>query len=124
MTLTVTGAEHGEWIVLQVAGELDLTTSPVLRRRVHDAVADGRHCLVLDLSQVHFCDSSGVGVLVAARRLLRSCHGRLRLILARPGAAEGSHVSRVLTALGLRRLFDVHPDLGSATGDVSPPLSA
>ncbi|MBX9394977.1 STAS domain-containing protein [Streptomyces sp. TRM72054] len=120
----VTGGEQGDWAVLQVSGELDLVTSPVLRQRVHDAVAEGRHSLVLDLSEVWFCDSSGVGVLIAARRLLRSCQGRLRLILPAQGAADGSHVNRVLGALGVRRLFDVHADLPSATSDDASPLSA
>ncbi|CAL9455296.1 Anti-sigma-B factor antagonist [Streptomyces sp. enrichment culture] len=117
VTFNVNAADQGEWAVLQVSGELDLVTSPVLRQRVHDAVAQGRHSLVLDLSEVLFCDSSGVGVLVAARRLIRSCQGRLRLILPARGATDGSHVNRVLGALGVRRLFDVHPDLASATGD-------
>ena len=133
MTLEVTYGEHGEWAVLRVAGELDLLTSPMLRRRVHDAVANGRHRLVLDLSEVVFCDSSGVGVLIATRRLIRSCQGRLRLILPRrgddadAGGGGGAHVNRVLAALGVRRLFDVHPDVGSAvsdTGEDSSPLSA
>jgi anti-anti-sigma factor len=117
VTFNVNAVEQGGWAVLHVSGELDLVTSPVLRQRVHDAVAEGRHSLVLDLSEVLFCDSSGVGVLVAARRLIRSCQGRLRLILPARGAADGSHVNRVLGALGVRRLFDVHPDLDSATGD-------
>ncbi|WP_189856452.1 STAS domain-containing protein [Streptomyces poonensis] len=129
------------WAVLHVSGEMDLVTSPVLRRRVHDAVADGRRDLVLDLSEVVFCDSSGVGVLIATRRLIRSCQGRLRLILpperapagtAGPGAAargRGAHVNRVLGALGVRRLFDVHPDVASAVGagpddEEAGPLSA
>ncbi len=119
----VTCGEQGGWAVLQVSGELDLVTSPVLRQRVHDEVAEGRHSLVLDLSEVFFCDSSGVGVLIAARRLVRSCRGRLRLILPAQGAVEGSHVNRVLGALGVRRLFDVHPDLDSATEETGP-LSA
>ncbi|CAM5284701.1 hypothetical protein STENM327S_02665 [Streptomyces tendae] len=79
VTFNVTGGERGQWAVLQVSGELDLVTSPVLRQRVHDAVAEGRHSLVLDLSEVLFCDSSGVGVLIASRRLIRS---------ARAGCAE------------------------------------
>ncbi|MCT7355131.1 STAS domain-containing protein [Streptomyces sp. 15-116A] len=120
----VTDQEQGEWTVLRVSGELDLVTSPVLRQRVHDVVADGRHSLVLDLSEVWFCDSSGVGVLIAARRLLRSCQGTLRLILPAQGAADGSHVNRVLGALGVRRLFDIHPDVTSAVSDDSRPLSA
>jgi anti-anti-sigma factor len=122
VAFNVTGDEQGQWAVLQVSGELDLVTSPVLRQRVHDAVAEGRHSLVLDLSEVLFCDSSGVGVLIAARRLIRSCQGRLRLILPAQGAVDGSHVNRVLGALGVRRLFDVHPDLASAVGE--EPLSA
>ncbi|GAA1432223.1 STAS domain-containing protein [Streptomyces sp. SBST2-5] len=124
VSFKVTDMEQGEWAVLRVSGELDLVTSPVLRQRVHDAVADGRHRLVLDLSEVWFCDSSGVGVLIAARRLLRSCQGSLRLILPARGAADGSHVNKVLGALGVRRLFDIHPDVPSAVSDDSRPLSA
>ncbi|MFJ8107374.1 STAS domain-containing protein [Streptomyces sp. NPDC096132] len=133
----VTGGERGGWAVLHVSGELDLVTSPVLRQRVHDEVAEGRHSLVLDLSEVYFCDSSGVGVLIAARRLIRSCRGRLRLILPARGADGGtsraseaerggdSHVNRVLGALGVRRLFDVYGDLAEAVAEDGPePLSA
>lgn len=124
VTFNVADGEHGEWAVLRVSGELDLVTAPVLRQRVRDAVADGRHRLVLDLSEVWFCDSSGVGVLIATRRLLRSCQGSLRLILPARGAADGSHVNRVLGALGVRRLFEVHPDVPSAVGADPRPLSA
>ncbi|MER6463075.1 STAS domain-containing protein [Streptomyces sp. NPDC001288] len=125
MTFKVTDVEQGEWAVLGVSGELDLVTSPVLRQRVHDAVAEGCHSVVLDLSDVFFCDSSGVGVLIATRRLIRSCQGRLRLILPAQGASDGSHVNRVLGALGVRRLFDVYPDMDSAVGEEEEdPLSA
>ncbi|MFG3010312.1 STAS domain-containing protein [Streptomyces cinerochromogenes] len=124
VTFKVTGVERGEWAVLRVSGELDLMTSPVLRQRVHDIVAEGHHSLVVDLSDVFFCDSSGVGVLIAARRLIRSCQGRLRLILPDRGADDGSHVNRVLGALGVRRLFDVRPDVESATTDDADPMSA
>ncbi|MFD3313328.1 STAS domain-containing protein [Streptomyces sp. NPDC058656] len=124
MTLRVTDGEQHGWAVLRVSGEMDLVTSPVLRQRVHDAVAEGRHSLVLDLSGVLFCDSSGVGVLIATRRLLRSCQGRLRLILPAQGAVDGSHVNRVLGALGVRRLFDVYPDVGAAIDDEPDSLSA
>jgi anti-anti-sigma factor len=124
VTLKVTDGEQGGWTVLRVSGEMDLVTSPVLRQRVHDAVADGRRSLVLDLSDVLFCDSSGVGVLIATRRLIRSCQGDLRLILPAQGAVDGSHVNRVLAALGVRRLFDVYQDVPSAVDDESSPLSA
>ncbi|MEV3857442.1 STAS domain-containing protein [Streptomyces sp. NPDC050095] len=124
MALEVTQGVRGDWAVVRVTGEMDLVTSPALRQRVHDAVADGRHSVVLDLSDVLFCDSSGVGVLIAARRLMRSCQGRLRLILPAQGAVDGSHVNRVLGALGVRRLFDVYPDVAAAVIEDAEPMSA
>ncbi|MFF5773541.1 STAS domain-containing protein [Streptomyces californicus] len=124
MTLTVDEAEQGSWTVLRMSGELDLVSSPAVRQSVHDAVAEGQHDVVLDLSEVFFCDSSGVGVLIASRRLMKSCGGRLRLILPARGAEDGSHVNKVLGALGVRRLFDVYPDALSATDEKCRPLSA
>ncbi|MFD8572176.1 STAS domain-containing protein [Streptomyces sp. NPDC059639] len=124
VVLKVTEAAQGDWAVVQVSGEMDLVTSPAVRQQVHDAVADGRHSVVLDLSDVLFCDSSGVGVLIAARRLMRSCQGRLRLILPARGAEDGSHVNRVLAALGVRRLFEVYPDVAAAVDEDTAPMSA
>ncbi|MFG2194545.1 STAS domain-containing protein [Streptomyces sp. NPDC048639] len=124
MTLKVMEAEQGDWAVLSISGEMDLVTSPSVRQHVHEAVADGRRSLVLDLSGVRFCDSSGVGVLIASRRLMRSCQGRLRLILPARGAEDGSHVNRVLAALGVRRLFEVYSDVDSALDETARPLSA
>lgn len=124
MTLRIDGSDRDGWLVLRVHGEMDLLTSPALRHRLHDAVAEGRRDVIVDLSGVLICDSSGVGVLIAARRLLRSCGGRLRLILPEGAAAAESHVNRVLSALGVRRLFDVYGDLDEAMEDLGEPLSA
>ncbi|MFX4293132.1 STAS domain-containing protein [Streptomyces bohaiensis] len=124
MSLSVLTEQRGDWAVLRVQGELDLVTAPTVRQHVHDAVADGRKNVVLDLAGVQFCDSSGVGVLIASRRLMRSCAGRLRLILPAKGAEDGSHVNRVLAALGVRRLFDCFPDLEAAADDTAQPLPA
>lgn len=132
--MLVTQAERDGWVVVTVAGEMDLISSPAVRQKVHDAVADGRRSVVLDLADVRFCDSSGVGVLIGARRLMRSCAGRLRIVLPQNGTASvgpstedhggEAHVNRVLAALGVRRLFEVFPDLAAATDDTARPLSA
>lgn len=124
VALKMTEETLGAWAVLRVSGEMDLVSSALLRERVHHVVADGRHDLVIDLSDVLFCDSSGVGVLIATRRLMHSCRGRLRVVLPSRGAEEGSHVNRVLSALGVRRLFEVYADVADATGDTAEPLSA
>jgi anti-anti-sigma factor len=117
--LTVRAEQYADWTLLRPAGEIDLVSGRVLRERVHGAVAEGSRRVLLDLSEVRFCDSSGVGVLIAARRLLRSCGGELRLVLPEASAvAECAPVHRVFAALGVRRLFDIHPDVPSAvSGD-------
>jgi anti-anti-sigma factor len=122
VTLSVATERSGEWTLLRVAGDIDLFSGTEIRERVHQQVAEGCHRLVLDLTLVRFCDSSGVGVLIAARRLMRSCGGLLRLVLpdALPDGGQppvSSHVHRVFTALGVRRLFDIHQDLASAIGE-------
>ncbi|MEY9962930.1 anti-sigma B factor antagonist [Streptacidiphilus sp. MAP12-16] len=117
-TLTVTSEAHDSWLLLRVTGEIDLLSGAVIREQVRQVVAAGRRSLVLDLSAVRFCDSSGVGVLIAARRLMRSCSGELRLVLPDVrDRADCAEVHRVFTALGIRRLFDIHPDLASATAE-------
>ncbi|GAB2577297.1 STAS domain-containing protein [Streptomyces capparidis] len=118
MALKVTNGERRGWTVLRVEGELDLVSSPAVRRRVHSAVADGERRVVLDLSGLTFCDSSGINVLIASRRLLRSCNGGLRLVMPQ----EGAHVNRVFAALGVRTLFDIYPELDSAVDDDAEPL--
>lgn len=126
MTLKVDETRRGAWNVLRIRGELDLVSSPRVRQQVHEAVAAGRRNVVLDLSEVVFCDSSGVGVLIAARRLLHSCGGRLRLVLPARGpvgSTEPAHVNRVLGALGVRRLFDVHESALAATAPTKGPTT-
>jgi len=64
--------------------------------------------LVLDLSAVDRIDSTGLGVLVGARKRLRAGNGQLRL------AAASGNVARVLHATGLDRVLPLYPDVASA----------
>jgi anti-anti-sigma factor len=54
--------------VVEVDGEADYDTSPALVRTCADLVERGAVNLVLDLSGLGFCDSSGINALVRIRR--------------------------------------------------------
>jgi anti-sigma B factor antagonist len=64
--------------IVEVTGELDLGTAPVMKRYVEDAVGAGRTELVVDLSGVTFIDSTSLAVLVGARERLPG--GRLAVV--------------------------------------------
>ena len=94
--------EDGTWI-LAVAGEIDVATSPELRRELHQLADREPTCLVLDLSDVTFIDSSGLGVLVGALKRLREEDRGDILVLE--GLQEP--VRKVFDITGLTDLFTI-----------------
>ena len=91
---------QGRWTVVEVAGELDLHTSPALRDHVLALIEDGTGFLALDMSKVDFMDSSSLGALVSCLKRLRERDGRLVLV-----GVTGSP-KKVLGLTGLDRVFD------------------
>lgn len=66
----ITTTDLGDTIALSVAGELDAVTAPELQAAI---LAANTHCsrLVIDLSELTFIDSIGMGILLGAKRLSR-----------------------------------------------------
>jgi anti-sigma B factor antagonist len=79
-----------------------------LRARLISATATPPAFIVLDLSQLTFIDSTGLGVLVGAQRRARETGGEVRLAGAAPG------VQRVLEVTGLDTVFGVFPSVDDA----------
>jgi anti-sigma B factor antagonist len=79
--------EHDEATsVVVVEGELDLSSAPRLKWMLMDALEAGRSQLVVDLTDVSFMDSTGLGVLIGVnKRLAQSA--RL-LIVCPPGVVR------------------------------------
>jgi anti-anti-sigma factor len=64
--------------VLHVGGEVDILTASTLRDRILDELAHGSETVIVDLSEVTFVSSSGIGALLASRDAAEP--GRLRLV--------------------------------------------
>jgi anti-sigma B factor antagonist len=93
--------------LLEVTGEVDLHTAPRLQAALEPLLAAAgphRPDLVVDLSAVTFLDSTGLGELVAAHKVLVSRGARLHLI------SGNDRVGRLLAITGLDGVLDVHPD--------------
>jgi anti-sigma B factor antagonist len=103
---TYVDADH---TVLAVAGELDVYTAPALRTEIGDRLASGQNRLVIDLTDVEFVDSTGLGILVAGLTASRDAGGDLALVCSRPS------LLKLLKITGLDEVFAVHPTAAEAT---------
>lgn len=97
-------SEHGEngRVYVTVAGEIDLYTASQLEEALEQDATE----FVVDLIDCEFIDSTGLGVLVAARARVD------RLALIGPGV----EVQRILEISGLDRIIPVYGSRGSLGG--------
>jgi anti-sigma B factor antagonist len=100
---------EGDWIVLDVGGEVDLSTAPALRSRIDQLIRDGARSLVIDLGDVAFLDSSGLSVLVSAKKRIEEVDGHLAIVCSQ------DPVLKVFMVTGLDRVFAIHQSLAEAT---------
>ena len=98
--------------LISVQGELDLSSSSELKRRVESALREGRNSIVLDLSDVVHMDSTGLAALIAAHQLTEARRGRLALVIT------SESVRRTVEVRGLDRLFTIAPTREEGLGAV------
>ncbi|GEK01627.1 STAS domain-containing protein [Streptomyces sp. ATE26] len=101
--LNITHRDASDGPVLHVAGELDHAQAALLRREVESLALRAGQCLDLDLSDLEFCDSTGITVLLAARQYAGAAEAGIVLTGVQP------HLLRVLTMVGLDRVFTLRP---------------
>lgn len=95
--------------MVNVVGDLDVAGAPRLRAELDSALAGVEPLnVIVELSEVPFCDSVGLGVLVAALNQIQRMNGRLILVLA-PGMFRN-----LLTITNLDRHFEIRDSLGEA----------
>ena len=66
--------------IVAVGGEIDVYTAPKLRDKITELVGDGIYDLVIDMEDVEFLDSTGLGVLVGGLKKVRAHDGSLELV--------------------------------------------
>src|SRR5262249_46990539 len=89
-------------LVFKLRGSLDLATAPTVRAALTEATDTGPHDLIVDLTQLEFLDSTGLGVLIGAHRRAAEHSGSFRLIIG-----DGA-IARLLNITGLISVFAVY----------------
>ena len=98
----------GDCAVLQVTGEVDVYTAPLLREQMRELVAKGAVHLIADLSLVDFLDSTGLGALIGGLRRLREADGSLTLVISTP------RILRIFQITGLTKAFAAQRSVADA----------
>jgi anti-sigma B factor antagonist len=109
--LRVSSRSQGDHIVVALAGEIDLYTAPRLQSELTSVLSDNKSAqIVVDMSAVEFCDSTGMNVLLAAHRVATERGGDLTLAAPRPP------VRKILEVTGLQSVFTIEDDLPAVAG--------
>ena len=94
--------------VITVAGELDIATAPNLCARLDSTRIGRRPRLLVDLTDVDFCDSTGLRALLGAASEVRAHGGRFAIVC--PPAGD---VARLLETVGAGEWMAIHADPAS-----------
>jgi anti-sigma B factor antagonist len=81
--LSIEVLDRGPDVVISISGELDFGTTARLLG-VAQPLAEAGRTLVLDLADLMFCDSSGLGAFVRLHKLAEGAGGQLSLARLRP----------------------------------------
>ena len=99
--------------VVDVKGEIDVYTAPKLREKLIELVSEGTYQVVVNLEDVDFLDSTGLGVLVGALKRVKAHDGSLSLVCTQ------DKILKIFKITGLTKVFPIHDSVEQATASPS-----
>lgn len=93
--------------IFRLAGLLDAFSEPTFRKVVDKYVEEGPSSVILDMSQIDFIDSSGIGALVQVAKKVQQANGKLQLI-------ANSRVMQTIKMVRLEQFFKIQPNVEAA----------
>jgi anti-sigma B factor antagonist len=94
--------------VVAVSGEVDVYSAPELKESLTKLLQTGAKSIVVDLSDVAFLDSTGLGALVEARAATSEAGGSL------PVVCSHERILKLFTITGLDGVFSIHGSVDEA----------
>ena len=101
--------DRGESLLASVDGELDLSNVPSITRELAGSVPNAALRLVLDLTDVSYLDSAGIGMLYALGRQLRDRQQQFLLVVP-----SNAPIRRVLDVASVSSIAEIYDDQAGA----------
>ncbi|MCM4079743.1 STAS domain-containing protein [Paractinoplanes hotanensis] len=95
-------------VVVTIRGHLDIDSGTTLTTTLDQVLGRPEPRIVVDLSGVEFCDSTGLSALIVGHNRAAAGGGWLRL------AAPGEFLQQLLDTVGLTSRLGVYPTVGDA----------
>jgi anti-sigma B factor antagonist len=109
MSMKLTTREVSGVSIVDLSGKITLGEGGVaLREEVRKLVAEGKKKIVLNLAEVNYIDSSGLGELVSAYTAVKNAGGELKLLNLTSKVRDLLVITKMVT------VFDVKDDEASA----------
>ena len=103
MSLAITTREVDHVTLLDIRGRIILgDETDTLRTAVRDLLANGKKKIILNLADVDYIDSSGVGELVGSFTAVRNAGGELKLLNLTTKVHDVLHVTKLYTVFDIR----------------------
>ena len=111
MALTIASREVDGVTVLDLNGRITLGEGSVqLREAIRDLISKGARTILLNMGDVNYIDSSGIGELVSGFTAVRNRGGELKLLNLTKKVNDLLQLTKLFT------VFDVYNDESSAVG--------
>jgi anti-sigma B factor antagonist len=108
VTLQATCRESAGVAIVDFSGKITLGEgSSTLRRTIRDLVELGHRKILLNLSDVDYIDSSGIGELVTAFTMVRNAKGELKLLQLTKRVHDILQITRLFTVFDVQSEEDV-----------------
>ncbi len=101
-------AEMNEVRVVNLSGSIDVSYSSELRTTLKNMVDTGTTGIIINLKDVNFIDSSGLGIFVAIYKMLKPLGGSISLVNPQ------KTVLRIFDLTGTRKVFQIFDTLDEA----------
>ena len=109
MALHTTHRDAGTVTVVDISGRITLGDgSAMLRKKIRELLEEKRNHILLNLADVDYIDSSGIGELVSGYTAVKSRGGELKLLHLTKKVHDLIQITKLYT------VFDVHSDEATA----------
>ena len=102
MDLQIEVRRQEDIAVIILSGEVDAYTCARLRQAMIEAIEDGGANLVVDMKNVEYIDSSGLGTLVGGLKRVSERQGTIAVVCTNP------QIRKVFDITGLVKVFPIY----------------